>query len=126
LNHDCRVNLLDLAILASHWLECTVPECDLAVSESDITFSNPNPASGEEVTMTVTVHNIGGVDAGEFVVYISLSCSLDGIIWTIPMPWDWITVPHLPAWSSTTISKENVSFLGGMSAIMVWVDWGTR
>lgn len=28
LNHDCRVNLLDLAILASHWLECTAPECD--------------------------------------------------------------------------------------------------
>jgi len=122
LNHDCCVNLLDLAILASHWLERTVPECDLAVSESDITFSNPNPASGEEVTMTVTVHNIGGVDAGEFVVYISLSCSLDGIIWTIPMPWDWITVPHLPAGSSTIIYNRNVLFPCCMCEIMVWVD----
>ena len=28
LNHDCRVNIVDLAILASHWLECTAPECD--------------------------------------------------------------------------------------------------
>ena len=28
LNHDCRVNILDVAILASHWLECTAPECD--------------------------------------------------------------------------------------------------
>lgn len=27
LNQDCRVDLLDLAILASHWLECTAPEC---------------------------------------------------------------------------------------------------
>ncbi len=26
LNQDCRVNLLDLAILALHWLECTAPE----------------------------------------------------------------------------------------------------
>jgi beta propeller repeat protein len=29
LNHDCRVDILDLAILGSHWLECTAPECDL-------------------------------------------------------------------------------------------------
>jgi len=27
LNQDCRVNLLDLAILALHWLECTALEC---------------------------------------------------------------------------------------------------
>ena len=26
LNQDCRVDLLDLAILALHWLECTAPE----------------------------------------------------------------------------------------------------
>jgi beta propeller repeat protein len=28
LSHDLRVNFVDLAILASHWLECTLPECD--------------------------------------------------------------------------------------------------
>jgi len=27
LNQDCHVNLLDLAILALHWLECTAPDC---------------------------------------------------------------------------------------------------
>jgi hypothetical protein len=27
-NHDCRVNFLDFAAMASHWLECTAPECD--------------------------------------------------------------------------------------------------
>lgn len=27
LNKDCRVDMLDLAILISHWLECTAPEC---------------------------------------------------------------------------------------------------
>lgn len=28
LNQDCRVDLADLAILLSHWLECTGPACD--------------------------------------------------------------------------------------------------
>jgi hypothetical protein len=28
LNHDCKVDLLDLATLAFYWLECTAPECD--------------------------------------------------------------------------------------------------
>ena len=28
LNHDCYVNMRDLAIFTSHWLECTAPECD--------------------------------------------------------------------------------------------------
>jgi len=28
LNNDCRVDLFDVAILLSHWLECTDPECD--------------------------------------------------------------------------------------------------
>ena len=27
LNEDCHVNLGDLAIFASHWLECTGPDC---------------------------------------------------------------------------------------------------
>jgi hypothetical protein len=27
LNRDCRVNLLDVAILAEHWLECSAPGC---------------------------------------------------------------------------------------------------
>ena len=27
-NRDCRVNLLDVAIVGLHWLECTRPECD--------------------------------------------------------------------------------------------------
>ncbi len=27
-NLDCRVNLIDLAVLADHWLICTAPDCD--------------------------------------------------------------------------------------------------
>ena len=122
INGDCVVDWRDFVIFASHWLECTAPAPDLVISESDITFSNPHPAEGEEITMTVTVHNIGDVDAGEFVVYLALSCSLDGIIWTIPMPLEWVTVPHLSAGSSTIIYNRNGSFSCCMCEIMVHVD----
>ena len=27
-NHDCRVNFVDIALLSLHWLECTAPECE--------------------------------------------------------------------------------------------------
>jgi hypothetical protein len=27
-NKDCTVDLLDLALLAAHWLECTSPACN--------------------------------------------------------------------------------------------------
>lgn len=36
LNGDCRVNILDLAILASHWLECSAPECGIQVTDVKI------------------------------------------------------------------------------------------
>jgi hypothetical protein len=28
LNHDCRVNFLDIAVIANTWLVCTDPNCD--------------------------------------------------------------------------------------------------
>jgi len=28
LNQDCRVNFLDIAVIANNWLACTAPECD--------------------------------------------------------------------------------------------------
>ena len=43
---------------------CVGPELpDLTLSPSDISFSNPNPAVGETVTITTTVHNVGNADA---------------------------------------------------------------
>jgi len=36
LNHDCRVNLLDLAILAGNWLAGTEPECGVQVTDVKI------------------------------------------------------------------------------------------
>ncbi len=36
LNHDCRVDMFDLAILSSNWLECTAPECDLRITDVTI------------------------------------------------------------------------------------------
>ncbi|RJS68305.1 hypothetical protein CW714_10330, partial [Methanophagales archaeon] len=36
---------------------------DLTLSSSDISFSNPNPAIGETITITATIHNIGNAAA---------------------------------------------------------------
>ena len=41
---------------------------DLTLSPSDISFSNPNPAVGETVTITATIHNTGNADATDVVV----------------------------------------------------------
>jgi hypothetical protein len=49
---------------------------DLTVSSSDITFSNNNPAVGEGISITMTVHNVGGAgypeggDAKSVVIYV--------------------------------------------------------
>ncbi len=32
INGDCKVNFLDFAIMALHWLECTAPECEIKVT----------------------------------------------------------------------------------------------
>ena len=56
LNQDCRVNLLDLAILASHWLECTAPECETVI-EVITTTDKSTYLLGEEVTVFVTAYN---------------------------------------------------------------------
>jgi hypothetical protein len=41
---------------------------DLTLSPSDITLSNPNPAVGETVTITATIHNIGNADTTDVIV----------------------------------------------------------
>jgi len=41
---------------------------DLTLSPDDITFSNPNPAVGENITINVTIHNIGNADANNVTV----------------------------------------------------------
>lgn len=54
------------------WLDyCAVPPAqlpDLTLSPDDIAFSNPNPAVGEPVIITATIHNIGEADAPDVVV----------------------------------------------------------
>jgi hypothetical protein len=41
---------------------------DLSIGQSDITFSNPNPYDHDIVTITVTVHNIGPLNASNVTV----------------------------------------------------------
>ena len=41
---------------------------DLTLSSEDISFSNPNPAIGETITITATIHNEGNADANDVTV----------------------------------------------------------
>ena len=45
---------------------------DLSVNASEIYFSNDNPDEGEEITITATVHNVGGADTNHASVYFSV------------------------------------------------------
>jgi parallel beta-helix repeat protein len=44
------------------------PIPDLTLSQSDITFSNPNPVQDEEVTIGAAIQNIGTADASDVIV----------------------------------------------------------
>ena len=54
------------------WLIKLAPETmllpDLALSPSDIAFSNPNPVANEEITITATIHNEGDADANNILI----------------------------------------------------------
>ncbi len=50
-----------------HYYEI-IKKADLILLSSDISFSNPNPALGETVTIAASIHNIGDADANNVVV----------------------------------------------------------
>jgi PKD repeat protein len=52
------------------YIEITVNAPDLTLNSSDITFANPNPTEGEIISINVTVHNIGFVNATNVTVHI--------------------------------------------------------
>ena len=56
INGDCIVDFKDFAILASHWLEGTAPECKLLI-EVSTTTDKSTYLLGEEVTVFVTAYN---------------------------------------------------------------------
>jgi methanogen extracellular protein (TIGR04279 family) len=51
---------------------------DLTLSSSDISFSSGSPTEGDSVSITATIHNIGGKDAGNFTVSFRDGTSLIG------------------------------------------------
>ena len=61
--------LMLVALIAFPSLPASNPSPpDVSISESDIAFSNDFPKSGENVNITVTVHNIGGMVSGAVTV----------------------------------------------------------
>ena len=47
----------------------TLPAHDLAVSASDLSFSDPGPASGDQITLSAKIHNTGDFDETATVVF---------------------------------------------------------
>ncbi|MFD2726702.1 CARDB domain-containing protein [Hyunsoonleella rubra] len=70
---------------------------DLQIFANDITFSNPNPDVSSEITVFATIHNISDFDALNFDVHLENQAE-PGTVYPD------ITVPILPANSSTTLS----------------------
>ena len=66
LNHDCRVNLLDLAILASHWLEDNTPGNSNSIVQDGIDYYIQTDKFvynlTEQVEMLFRVTNLGAED----------------------------------------------------------------
>ena len=51
---------------------------DLTLNSSDISFSPTSPTEGDSVNITATIHNIGGIDANNFIVSFYDGTSLIG------------------------------------------------
>ena len=51
----------------------TLPVHDLAVSPGDLSFSNPGPASGDTITMSAKIHNLGDFDETATVVFYDVT-----------------------------------------------------
>ena len=85
INGDCRVDFSDLALMASHWLECLGPECGPAV-KIWIRIDPPVYLSGEYVRIWITASN----DSADPVTLVfpdglQVSYMIDGVF-------DWATV----------------------------------
>lgn len=75
LNHDCRVNLLDLAILASHWLEDNTPVNSNSIVKDGIEYYIQTDKAvydlGGDVEMLYRVTNLTDEDV-EFLFWYSV------------------------------------------------------
>jgi parallel beta-helix repeat protein len=85
-----------------------LPSPDLALSSSDITFSNSTPANGDVITIYAEVHNNGEIDARNVVV------KFYGIGRT--------TIPLIPAGSSQIASISWTATPAGLQRIVVMAD----
>ncbi|WP_460566796.1 CARDB domain-containing protein [Flaviaesturariibacter terrae] len=86
-----------------------LPRVDVSIFANDITFSNPHPDPGQPLTVTATVHNNSGRDAGNFTVHLvnqndtathypdQTVAFLSGANGTTQVTWQ-INTPSVPMW----------------------------
>ncbi|RYZ00548.1 MAG: hypothetical protein EOO11_01235 [Chitinophagaceae bacterium] len=85
------------------------PRVDISIFANDISFSNPHPDTSSQLTVTATIRNNSGRDAGNFTVrlvnqnqastvYPDITVPfLSGANGSIQVSWN-ITTPDLPMW----------------------------
>jgi parallel beta-helix repeat protein len=90
-----------------------LPSADLALSSSDITFSNSTPTVGDTINIYATVHNIGETDAYNVTVEFFDEDT------RIASP---ITIPRINASAQETVDVSWNATLDGWHRIKVVVD----
>jgi len=88
-------------------------DADLAISPSDITFSNDNPESGEVINIDVKVHNLGPAAASNVQVAFYVS--------SVPLPPS-KTIAAIPTGTSGDTSHQWITPLSGTYTIRVTVS----
>ncbi|MBN2141736.1 hypothetical protein JW711_00245 [Candidatus Woesearchaeota archaeon] len=97
-----------------HYL--TEPLPDLQVRSEDISFSDENPAPGDNITISVAIHNIGQADAGRFnvTVYEDFTEYKDVL--------EEFEISALPIGSTETVALDYSTGLPGSHVILVEAD----
>jgi|GEM_PF-3422078 len=102
-------------------LVCLVPteivsaqgsNADLSITSADITFSKDNPSSGEDITITVNVHNLGPSAATNVVVSFSVGSA--------PLP-PTKTITAIPSSDAKTATHQYLTTVPGSFIIKVSV-----
>ena len=90
---------------------------DISIFANDITFSNAHPDPGDFITVYATIHNYSGRPADNFVVHLVNQFDTTSVFGDI-------TIPHLGAYSSTTVSWNiQTPAVPAWCPMQVFIDW---
>ncbi|MEI8204024.1 MAG: CARDB domain-containing protein, partial [Bacteroidota bacterium] len=92
-------------------------EADISIFANDISFSDANPNPGDIITVSAIIHNYSGRDADNFIVHLVNQFDPTTVFTDI-------LVPHLGAYSSTTVSWNiQTPALPAWCPMQVFIDY---